>query len=118
MAVVLFGNPIATRDIILINKGEKTMHAHERTELELHVIDHFSKQAEQSDWQELDPNEHCLQEFYHGYSENKSAYASTPEEIELIDDCIRILAADIEGSLDYNANDCATVIKALETFGL
>jgi acyl-CoA reductase-like NAD-dependent aldehyde dehydrogenase len=92
------------------------MSKHERTELELHVIDHFSNNGE---WQDLplDEEEHCLQEFYDAYKENKDAYASTPEEIELIDECIRIIGEDIEGT-DYTAENCKTVIEALEKFGL
>lgn len=87
-----------------------------RTELELHVIDYFSKTP---GWNEnLDLEEsYCLADFLSIYKKNKEIYASTPEEKELIDKFIEVVEADMEGA-DYTAEACNTVIKALETFGL
>lgn len=90
------------------------------TELEHHIIDHFTGLPgwDDSGWIDMPEDEHCLQEFHHGWSEAKDAYASTPEEIELIDKAIAILAADIEGSFEYTSSGCLIIIKAMETFGL
>lgn len=90
---------------------------HVRTELENHIIDHFSKV---SDWQDsaLNENEHILTEFYESYTLNKDAFVETPEDEELIDEFVRIVGADIEGTYEFNAKDNATVIKALEKLGL
>lgn len=89
---------------------------HERTELELHVIDHFSKLPGWDDSMELEEG-HCLAEFLAAYKDNGDAYASTQEEFELIDKFIKVVEADMNGA-DYTAEACNTVIKALETFGL
>lgn len=90
------------------------------TELEMHVINHFRNKPGWSEdgWVDMAEDEHCLQEFLHGYKNEPDAYASSDEELVLIKDCVRILEADIDGQFEYNAKDCETVIKALETFGL
>jgi hypothetical protein len=89
---------------------------HERTELELHVIDHFSKLPGWDDNLELEEG-HCLAEFLEAYKATPEAYASTPEELELINKFIEIVEADIHGA-DFTAEACNVVIKAIETFGL
>ena len=89
----------------------------ERTELEQHVIQHF---AETHDPEfDLDDNVHVLKEHYDGYKKNEeNCYASTPAELDLIADFVRIVGEDIEGSYNYDAEDCRRVIEAMETFGL
>lgn len=97
-----------------------------RTELEVHVFDHFkgSKDPEFS-VDNLKENSHLLIEWFDGYQykndDGKYCYAdpNDPSHEKLLNDFIHIVGSDIEGSYEYNANDFTNVIlKAIETFGL
>lgn len=89
-----------------------------RTELEHHVLTHFESLPGWDFDAAVEVPEHILKENYDGYVNNKSDYATTPEEIELIDKFIEIVGEDIRGAWDFSAEGSRLVIQALETFGL
>ena len=89
------------------------------TELEQHLVDHY-RDTEDGFIDGIETKkDHFLSEFVDGYTRAPDAYASTPEELALLNDFLRIANADIEGSYEYNSNDFINiVVKALDTFGL
>ena len=102
-----------------VNEEEDDMS--NRTELEMHVIRHF-RDSEPLD---TESERHVLEEFMEGYkSKNPNGtyvYAMGPDyekDKNMLDKFIKIVQDDIEGVFNYNAEDCKSVIAAIEKFGL
>jgi hypothetical protein len=87
------------------------------TELENHLIQHFSTTSEPWEQERDNVNVHRLEEFVHGYINQRSSYVNPGQE-QLMDDFLRIAKLDIDGQFEYNPDDCLRVIEAIETFGL
>lgn len=93
-----------------------------RTELEMHVIQHFRDTKEPLD---IGSESHVLEEFLEGYKRKNPdgtyTYAMGPDyekDVNILEKFAKIIQDDIDGTFNYNPEDCKLVIDAIEKFGL
>ena len=85
----------------------------------LQVFKSMGEPMEENDIQILkDRNSHVLSEFLEGYKTAPNAYAETEEDLELINEFIRIVENEIDHGQEATPEELNKVSKALNKFGL
>jgi hypothetical protein len=81
---------------------------------------HYRDNTPNEDWALNYEDTHSLTEFVEGYenARKKGHPYESEDQVELMDDFLKIAKKDIDGSYEYKAEGCERVIEALTTFGL